>query len=254
MEREERVMAMSDMISKIDHSSKFRRAKLAVSRRRLLPTGLSCLVLAALFAFQSTPEASAAPAPGASTWAEAWTLNFKPGPLRLYVDPITGQTYRYFTYRVINSTGKDHMFAPRIELFTDKGEILRSGRGVPSEVTRRLRGVLNDPLLEDENQILGDLKQGKENAKDGLVIWAASDLDSNDLTIFVTGLSNDIVRVPHPLTGEDVTLRKTLRLDYHVAGNAADQPSQPAGPATPVTTERSIQLHPDIANGIWIWR
>lgn len=245
---------MINMISKNVHASKYRVQAVAGVRGAFLSSGLGCLVAVLLVFGPLTSSASQASAATAAVPGEAWTLTFKPGPLRLYVDPVDGRTYRYFTYRVTNSTGQDHMFAPRIELFTDKGEILRSGRGVPSEVTRRLRGLLKDPLLEDENQILGDLKQGKENAKDGLVIWAASDLDSNDLTIFVTGLSNDTTQVAHPLTGEDVTLRKTLRLDYHLPGNAADRPSEPAGPAAPKATNRSIQLHPKIAHGLWIWR
>ena len=45
--------------------------------------------------------------------------------------------------------------------------------------------------------------QGKENARDGIVIWKATDLESNEMTIFVTGLSNAFERVKHPLTQEE---------------------------------------------------
>ena len=55
------------------------------------------------------------------------------GQLRLYVDPIDGRHYHYFTYQVFNRTAEDRMFAPRAELFTDKGEMLRSGDGVPTK-------------------------------------------------------------------------------------------------------------------------
>jgi hypothetical protein len=146
------------------------------------------------------------------------------------------------------------MFAPRVELFTDKGEIIRSGRGVPTEVTRRLRGLLQNKLLEDENQIIGDLRQGKEHAKDGLLIWSATDLGSNDLTIFLTGLSNDTEQVAHPVTGEKIVLRKTLRLDYRVAGNADERGSDSVESVPPPNTERSIQMHARIPNALWIWR
>ena len=81
-------------------------------------------------------DAHAAPQAG----PQIWTLDIKPGPLRLHVDPIDGKHYHYFTYQVVNSTKADRMFAPTIELFTDKGEILKSGDGVPSipEIWARL--------------------------------------------------------------------------------------------------------------------
>ena len=209
------------------------------------------LLLAALILWVATGSTSHA---SAQAGPQIWTLEIKPGPLRLYVDPIDGKHYHYFTYRVINSTKADRMFAPTVELFTDKGQILASGNGVPSQVSRRLMGYLDNPLMEDEHQIIGDLKQGKEHAKDGLVIWEAVDLDTNQVTIFVTGLSNGINRVAHPITGEDVLLRKTLRLDYVIPGNLADTKRSAATPDPPQETDRAIQLHAKIPHGIWIWR
>ena len=217
--------------------------------------GLSLSITGALAGtfFSSAADASAEPMTSSSR-VDVWTLEFKPGPLRLYVDPIDGRHYHYFTYQVINRTAEDRMFAPRAELFTDKGEILRSGDGVPSEVSRRLMGLLAQPLMENENQIIGDLRQGKENARDGIVIWKATDLDSNEMTIFVTGLSNAFERVKHPLTQDDVVLRKTLRLDYVTPGNMADSVSAAAQPTRPEETDRGNQFHAKIGNGIWIWR
>ena len=210
-----------------------------------------CLLFAAMLLWIGV--SSSTPAVAQSS-PQIWTLDMKPGPLRLYVDPIDGKHYHYFTYRVINSTKGDRMFAPTVELFTDKGLIIPSGTRVSSQVSRRLLGYLNNQLIEDEHQIIGDLKQGKEHAKDGLVIWEAQDLDSNQLTIFITGLSNGINRVPHPVTGEDVVLRKTLRMDYVIPGNLADAVRVDATPDPEVEMDRAIQLHAKIPNGIWIWR
>ena len=200
----------------------------------------------------SSSEAAEPSAPSAQV--DVWTLDFKPGPLSLYVDPINDEHYHYFTYRVTNRTAQDRMFAPRAELFTDKGEILRSGDGVPAEVSRRLLGLLSQPLMENENQIIGDLRQGKENARDGIVIWKATDLDSNEMTIFFTGLSNAFERVQHPITRDDVVLRKTLRLDYVTPGNMVDSVRVGAQPTRPEETDRGNQFHAKISNGIWIWR
>ena len=226
------------------------RAMLVRSLRGLLPA--TVLFFGVLGSSALAPEARAsAVVPAAS---DAWTLGFKPGALRLYTDPIDGAKYWYFTYQVTNTTGEDRMFAPRAELFTDKGEIVRSGRRVPTEVTRRLRGLLQNPLLEDENQIIGELRQGKEHARDGLLIWAATDLDSNDLTIFVTGLSNATDRVNHPVTGDEVVLRKALRLDYRISGNPGERGSDAVDSVPPESTDRAIQMHARIPNALWIWR
>ena len=239
---------MSDMIETLRQSGK------CVVTRKLgiesLTRGVGLLFAALVLWGGVGAVAHAAPQAG----PQIWTLEIKPGPLRLYVDPIDGKHYHYFTYQVINSTKADRMFAPTVELFTDKGQILSSGNGVSSEVSRRLMGYLNNPLMEDEHQIIGDLKQGKEHAKDGLVIWEAVDLDTNQVTIFVTGLSNGIHRVPHPITGDDVLLRKTLRLDYVIPGNLADSQRSDATPDPQEETDRAIQLHAKISNGIWIWR
>lgn len=237
------------MIARIQHASARRFTPVAASGKLTLLVAVLCAVLVGTL----TANTSAA-SPAATVVAEDWTVEFKPGPLRLYQDPLDGRMYWYFTYRVTNKTGQDRMFAPRAELFTDKGEIIRSGRGVSSEVTKRLRGLLNNPLLEDENQILGDLRQGKENAKDGLIIWPVTDVDSNELTIFITGLSNATERVPHPVSGDDIVLRKTLRLDYKVPGNVDQRGSDEVTTVPPVTTERALQMHARVPNALWIWR
>ncbi|MEE2682203.1 MAG: hypothetical protein VX641_07520 [Planctomycetota bacterium] len=239
---------MSDMIETFRKSGKcgIRQTRALVAGLR---RGLSLLALLLVLGGGTGDFAQAA-----SQAPQIWTLDIKPGPLRLYVDPIDDRHYHYFTYQVVNSTKADRMFAPTIELFTDTGQILPSGSGVSSQVSRRLMGHLANPLMEDEHQIIGDLKQGKEHAKDGLVIWEAVDLDTNQITIFVTGLSNGINRVPHPVTGEDVLLRKTLRLDYVIPGNLADTRRADATPDPQEDTERAIQLHAKIPHGIWIWR
>jgi hypothetical protein len=215
--------------------------------------GLSLCMAGSLMGVLASSSTAAEPfAPAGQV--DVWTLDFKPGALRLYVDPIDGKHYHYFTYQVRNRTTDDRMFAPRAELFTDKGEILRSGDGVPTEVSRRLLGLLSQPLMENENQIIGDLRQGKENARDGIVIWKATDLESNEMTIFVTGLSNAFERVKHPITQEDIILRKTLRLDYVTPGNMTDSVRVAAQPARPEETDRGNQFHAKITNGTWIWR
>jgi hypothetical protein len=182
-----------------------------------------------------------------------WELDFRPGPLRLYTDA-NGEAYWYFTYKVVNRTGKERMWAPRFEFFSDKGEIKASGRSVPTEVTRAVLDLLKNPLLEDQNQIIGELRIGEENAKDGVVIWPAKDLAVTEFTIFVTGASGKIRKVPDPRTGNPLVERWTLRFNYLVPG---DPVARGSTPVDPVTADRDIAdgaLRRPNDVGVWLWR
>ena len=156
-----------------------------------------------------------------------WQLDLAPGDLRLYVDPVDGRRYWYFTYTVTNQTERDLVFAPRIELFMDSGEVLRSGRGVPSRVIGQLKKLLGNPLLEDQNRIIGDLRVGKENARTGIAVWPAEDQDITELTLFFQGLSSDRKVVKHPETDQPISLYRTLRREYVVAGDPEQRGSTP---------------------------
>lgn len=188
--------------------------------------GLACLLLAILALATPSPTASAA---GRSTVHQLdWELKFTPGPFRLYSDPSDGRLYWYFTYTVTNLTGRDLVFAPQIELFFDSGEIIKSGRGVPTKVVGQLRQLLGNPLLEDQNRIIGDLRVGPENARTGLAVWPAEDQKVNEITLFFRGLSSDRKQVSHPGDdGKTVDLYRTLRREYLVPGDATARGSTP---------------------------
>ena len=156
-----------------------------------------------------------------------WQLEFDPGHLRLYQDPIDGATYWYFTYTIVNRTGSDQIWAPSLVLFTDQGEILRSGDGVPSRIEDAVRDLLGNRLLETQHEVIGDVFQGKEHAKDGLVVWPAETTDVNELSLFVGGLSGETARVRDPISGRQMILRKTLQRDYLIRGNAMARGSKP---------------------------
>jgi len=154
----------------------------------------------------------------ASPVAAQKDLDFTPSDLRLFKDPETGKHYWYMTYDVVNSTGKEVRFAPRIDLVVDDGRILAQGEGVSSGVVRQLKKFLKNELLEDQFEILGEVLPGKEHARTGLVVFKADDLEPTELTVMVQGLSKETEKRPHPKSGEPVTLRKTVRIDYLVSG------------------------------------
>jgi hypothetical protein len=156
-----------------------------------------------------------------------WELNFEAGPLRLYVDPVEGKPYWYFTYTVTNRTGKDQLWAPKLILYTDGGEILDSGRDVPMRVTEDLLDLLGNQFLEDQNTVLGEILQGREHAKEGLAVWPANTAKVTELSLFISGISGETARVKNPVTGDEVTLRKTLQRDYIVPGSPLARGSEP---------------------------
>ena len=118
------------------------------------------IIAVSIFAITGTTSAYPTPA----TVPYRWELEYKPGDLRLYVDPIDGRVYWYTTYKVINRTGEDQTWAPSFVLYTDEGEILTSGRDVPTRIEGTIRQLLGNDLLLTQNEAIGDLFHGKEHA------------------------------------------------------------------------------------------
>lgn len=184
----------------------------------------------------------------------AWELDFRPGALRMFTDATEGKSYWYFTYKVVNRTGRERMWAPRFELFTDSGQIERSGREVPSRVTASILEMLGNKLLEDQNQVIGEILVGEENAKEGLVVWPADDLAVTEFTVFVTGASGKVRRVPDPKTGESRVERWTIRFNYIVPGDATARGSTPVDPAPADEDVRAGAERRGTDWGVWLWR
>ncbi len=169
--------------------------------------------------------ASAYPVPAGTPFR--WEFQFKAGDFRLYVDQETNEAYWWMHYTVTNRTKRDRIWAPKFTLFTDVGEILESGKGVPSTITAKIKDLLGNELIETQNEIIGDLLQGPENARDGLVIWPARVLQVNEITMFISGISGESIRVRNPITSELVILYKTIQRNYLIPGDALARGSRP---------------------------
>lgn len=156
-----------------------------------------------------------------------WELTFESGDLRMYVDETEGQAYWYFTYKVTNRTGRDQIWAPTFTLYTDTGQIMTSGRDVPTRVTRELLELMGNQFLQSQNTIIGEIHQGVEHAKEGLVIWPAENVTVNEISLFVGGISGETARVTNPVSGEETILRKSLQRDYLIRGDALARGSKP---------------------------
>jgi hypothetical protein len=145
-------------------------------------------------------------------------LTFRPGPLRM-LKAMDDNWYWYFTYEVVNRTGRDTMWAPSLVLYTDRGEILPADSEVPRVVLQQISEYIGDPLLESRTEIVGTVRQGEGHARRGLAVWPAHRTDVNAIRLFVRGLSPEKTTIEHPVSGDRVTLRKTLQLMYLVPGD-----------------------------------
>ena len=180
---------------------------------------LACVCLAA-------PEPAIVPAPG------QWTVNLEfthPQQIVLAHGP-DGRPVRFW-YTIVtltNKTGQDVEFYPKCDLMTDSFQIAAAGRFVSPLVFDQIRQrhKARYPFLERLDKTGNKILEGEDNVKDIAIIWPDFDTQAKSIKIFITGLSNETVVVPHPVSkdaaGEPVKLflRKTLELNYALRSDA----------------------------------
>lgn len=193
----------------------------------------ACSILVGVAGVCSVP-AMMGMAPEPDPVPRRWQLEIEPGPLRMVsIDlPTTGkQTYFYMTYKVTNNTSEDVLFAPSFEMGNDDGDLIRSGRDVPADVTRKILGMLDNPLLQDQIGVLGMLLQGPANAKEGLVVWPAKSLRADTINVYAGGFSGETrpVEFKDATTGQTnrILLRKQLMVKYYMPGDISQQGNRP---------------------------
>lgn len=136
------------------------------------------------------------------------------GPLRLATIPTPEsgpRAYFYLTYAVTNNSGQDLLFAPTFELATDTGNVYRSNREVPLAVVRQILDNLENPFLLDEISMTDTLLQGKENMKEGLVVWPAIEPKLEYVTVYAAGFSGETATIEIPKAGSREMVRYVLR-------------------------------------------
>ncbi len=204
---------------------------------------LAMVLAAASLALMQAQARSAAPKP--AQVPSSWEIDFEhqtPQAIRVQVPgEKSPRTFWYMQYQVTNHTGADQTFVPEFVMYTQTGQMLRAGAGVPFVVYDKVKQTLNNPLIQDSNAIVGKLLQGNDNAKLGVAIWPDFDPQTGIIDIFVGGLSGETAEVtlPQPIevvqtdisgqkkTVEKTTiiLNKTLDLRYLVPGEAANRPN-----------------------------
>lgn len=205
------------------------------TNRRMASLGGLVLGMLALLVAVSPIVAAPEPEPV----AQRWELQFEPGELRMAsfdVANVGPRRFFYMTYKVVNNSGTDLLFAPAFELSNAEGDVVRSGRNVPQSVTEALVKSTQNVFMQDQIGVIGELMQGEENAKDGIAIWLADDLNPDDVVVYVAGLSGETATVTSQDGKQKFVLRKTLRLEFETPGNLIDQKSQ----ALPLETKSWI--------------
>lgn len=185
----------------------------------------ACVMVCALF----TSDLSAAPEP--ELVSPSWNLEFEYDlPEAIAVETLDGETrwYWYMTYEVVNETGQTRLFVPEVAVADDTGRIMQAGDGVPIRVYRAIRDQLRSVSLLAPTQILGELLEGEDHSKRGVVVWPADlDRDIDEYRVFFAGLSGENAVVEHPRTGEEVRFRRTLMLRFALPGDDEHPQRQP---------------------------
>jgi hypothetical protein len=199
-----------------------------------------------------SPVKSAAPEPSQVPFS--WELDFEyktPQAIRIQLPgEKSPKTFWYMVYTVTNHTGADQTFVPEFVLYTQTGQLLRSGTGVPFTAYEQIKKTVNNPLLQESTAVIGKLLQGNDNAKTSVAIWPDFDQQAGVFDVFVGGLSGEMTEITLPeaieVTQTDVSgkqnkvaktsmvLNKTLDLCYSVPGEASNRAN-----VTPSLTQKS---------------
>jgi hypothetical protein len=188
-------------------------------------------------AASSTPAAAdtskdESPYPKPSPFPISWELKFEHTAPRRIVVQVPGDVapaaYWYITYKVTNNADeqvkfdpdkdKERTFYPVFEMLTSNGKVTRSDFNIPSAVFDAIKGQTKIQFLEPANKIGGRILLGEDQARDGVAIWREPALRMGGFTVFVSGMWGETATAKVP-DGKDVTLQKTLMLDYHVNGD-----------------------------------
>ena len=90
------------------------------------------LLMSILMALLVTTTAMAYPKAGDQP--ERWQLTFDAGDLRFFRDHRSGDGYWVLVYEIMNEDGEDHIWAPSLDLVTDRGEVIADVEDVPRRV------------------------------------------------------------------------------------------------------------------------
>jgi len=194
---------------------------------------MRCSLLTGLFIATCglTPVLEAVPQPSVTPRSWELTLRFQ-DPQRVSVF-LPGKSqpavYWYMHYFIENDTDRDVDFYPEIDLVTDTLKVVHSELNVSPEAFKAIQRRANDPLLLQPEECVGRLLRGKDQTRHAVAIWRDFDPKAKAFTIYVSGLSGEILRIQNPAFDPSkplsdthqryFTLRKTLAIPYKLPGS-----------------------------------
>jgi hypothetical protein len=163
--------------------------------------------------------------------SDLWVLQFRFNPPRLITVDIPGRGRKlcwYLLYRVSNPDPRQpHRFVPKFELVTlDTNPNRVSVDQVLPSVQKAVQQI-EDPtgLLDIKNSVTIEdqlLPPSKPDANPrwvtGVAIWDDVNPETNQLSIFVSGLSNG-----YSVDDKEIIRRKTLQLNFQRLGDRANK-------------------------------
>jgi hypothetical protein len=178
--------------------------------------------------------AAPASAPGAHpeprVVSDSWVLDLdyqQPRPIAVENADGEAQWYWFMPYKVTNDTGDTRLFIPEVTIYENTGRIIEANENVPERVFEKVKDRLDNPLLKSPLNIVGELLEGEDYAKESVIIWSASEEDVDSFRLFFSGLSGETANVDNPRTGNAVLMRRTLMLEYQTPGNYDTPQNQP---------------------------
>lgn len=185
---------------------------------------LGLFILVSAFALLINADVDAAPEP--DLVSKSWQFEFSAdAPRAIAVKNLRGkyEWFWYVTYKVENNTGRERLFTPEIVVGTDKGDIVRAGRGVPTRVFDAVKKQVGNRLLESPTEVVGRLLRGEDHAKESVAIWPAFKHNVDMVTVYFGGLSGEtkVVKTPDPTDPsktKEFVLTKTIEMKFSFPG------------------------------------
>ncbi len=194
------------------------------------------------------PASRAADRPKPSPIAIAWEIEFKFVDLqRIEIKSReTGEMeiYWYMVYTATNLSDRAQHFFPMFKIVTEDLTATESDMGLDPLIFKAIKERYRKtyPYLVPPIKAIGNLMSGDDNARESVAIWPQIDLDVNNFSVFVAGLSGERRFMRNPqydsskpetvvvtdaagqkrertVNPKFFTLRKTLEIPYHLPGS-----------------------------------
>jgi hypothetical protein len=186
----------------------------------------------AFFLLVAVGISMAYPKPAVVQNMNQWTLNTtytQPEQIVLQLSPDQKpQRFWYVILTLTNETSLENVeFFPVCQLVTDTFETIPADKKVPGAVFEmiKLKHQGSYPFLESLDFKDHRIFRGKDNTRDIAIIWPDFDAKAKEISLFISGLSNETAVVEHPRLKDEngdpkkIFLQKTLQLKYAVGGD-----------------------------------